>query len=192
MSKRLIVIPRWGGTPESDWYPWLQDELRGVQSRPFDPIHVVDMPNPSVPVVETWVRQVAHVVGSDREELAHTVIMAHSVGNHAVLRHLASLPVGVGVAGVFFVAGWWAVDEPWDTLLPWMDISFDLERAKSNAGKMVVAISDNDPLTHDWRNTRRLWQQRMGAEVMLVPGAAHFNGQRYPALLQALNDHFAN
>ena len=202
MSKRLIVIPRWSGTPASDWYPWLQRELGSVGRvggpppyrdlpLPFDPVVVSAMPNPGEPTISAWVGRVMQVLGSDPDEIARTVIVGHSVGCQAVLRALAELPEGVHVDGTLCVAGWFWTDAPWDSLMPWINTPFDLERAKTAAGRqIVVMISDNDPHTSDWRANRTAWQDKLSASVVVVPGAHHFNGGQYPIILQTLLDHF--
>lgn len=191
MSQRLIIIPRWSGTPASDWYPWITAELNSRQPRPFNPAAAASMPNPGLPTIPAWIGRVRQLLGDDPAELAQTVIVGHSVGCQAVLRALAELPEGVHVAGALCVAGWFWTDAPWDSLMPWIDTPFDLARAQQAAnGRIVVMISDNDPHTSDWRANRAAWQERLGAEVVLVSGAQHFNGPRYPIILQTLLDHF--
>lgn len=191
MRKRLIVIPRWAGTPTSDWYPWLQQALKSEASQPFEPIVVAAMPNPGEPTIAAWVSRVQQLLGSDPEALAQTVIVGHSVGCQAVLRALADLPEGVHVYGVLCVAGWFWTDAPWGSLMPWIETPIDLVRAKAAAGRQVaVLISDNDRHTSDWRKNRTAWQDRLGASVAIVPGANHFNGEQHPIVLQTLLDDF--
>jgi hypothetical protein len=197
---RLIIIPRWSGTPASDWYPWITAELNAVgrvggrplyRDGPFDPIIVAAMPNPGLPTIAAWTGRVRELLGDDPAELAQTVIVGHSVGCQAVLRALAELPEGVHVAGALCVAGWFWTDSPWDSLIPWIDTPFDLARAQDAANNhIVVVLSDNDPHTSDWRANGAAWQEKLGAEVVLVPGGQHFNGPKYPIILQTLLDHF--
>ena len=197
---RLIIIPRWSGTPASDWYPWITAELNAVgrvggrppyRDGPFDPIIVAAMPIPGLPTIPAWVGRVRELLGDDPAELARTVIVGHSVGCQAVLRALAELPDGVQVAGAICVAGWFWTDSPWDSLIPWIDTPFDLARAQAAANNhVVVVLSDNDPHTSDWRANGAAWQEKLGAEVVLVPGGQHFNGPKYPIILQTLLDHF--
>jgi uncharacterized protein len=191
MSKRLIVIPRWSGTPSDDWYPWLQRELGAVTPQPFDPVVVADMPDPGEPTISSWMGRVQQLLGADPDEMARTVIIGHSVGCQAVLRALAELPVGLHVDSVLCVAGWFWTDAPWESLLPWIETPFDQARTRSAAGQqIVVMMSDNDRHTSDWRANRSAWQDRLDASVVIVPGANHFNGEQYPIILQTLLDHF--
>ncbi len=192
MSHRLVVVPRWGGGPASDWYPWLAAELGRIAPPPFDVVEVAAMPDPDLPTVPGWVSRVGEVLGDDPEALRRTVVAGHSVGCQAVLRALAELPDGVSVGGVLCVAGWFWVDEPWDTLRPWLETPFDVGRAHRAAGDRVVAVlSDDDPFTADWRANAAAWAARLGATTLVVPGAGHFNGRQYPPIRQSLLDHLS-
>jgi predicted alpha/beta hydrolase family esterase len=190
MSKRLIVVPRWAGVPESDWYPWLERELETATPKPFDSVIVADMPDPREPTIAAWVQHVHALLGDDPAEIADTMFVAHSVGCQAVLRALAELPDGVHVHGVMCVAGWFWTDSPWASLKLWIDTPFDVERAKGASGRVVVLMSDNDPHTSDWRANTAAWQDKLNASAVLVPGVAHFNGSQYPIILQTLLDRF--
>lgn len=190
--KRLIVIPRWSGTPASDWYPWIASELHAFQPRPFYPVVVDAMPDPDEPTIPAWVGRVLQLLGGDPDEIARTVMVGHSVGCQAILRALAGLTESLHVNGVLFVAGWLWTDEPWDSLIPWIETPFVPARAQDAANRrIVVMMSDNDPYTSDWRSHRAAWQERLSASVVMVSGVEHFNGEQYPIILQTLLDHFA-
>jgi hypothetical protein len=200
MSRRLCIVPRWGGTSNSDWYPWLraQDE---VQSR-FDEDEILgpEIEVPGTPTIDAWMASLTAACGTgpgSAEILARTAFIGHSVGCQAVLRYLASLPAGVRTAGCVLVAGWWTVDEPWDSLQPWLvppgvagvpagDPALWLERVRAASPRFLVLISDNDPFTADWQATKAAWQERLGATVRVIPGAKHFNATEAPAVVDAL------
>jgi hypothetical protein len=185
MTRALVVVPRWGGNPASDYYPWLTEQLREQTPPPFEPIQVLGMPRPEQPEISTWVPALA--AAADALPAEQTVLVGHSVGCQAVLRYLAAQPEGRRFAGVLLVAAWWTVDQPWPSLLPWQEPVPRLERARAAAGRVVVLLSDNDPFTADPGPNGQLWRERLGAEVRLVPGAKHFNGAREPAVLEALS-----
>jgi len=181
---RLLIVPRWGAGPEDDWYPWLLAEVG--RGRSFAPAVVADMPRPDEPVIEDWVARLSVLAGKDPAALANTVLVGHSVGCRAVLHFLAGLSPGLNVRGTLMVAGWWTVDEPWETLLPWIERPIDLDRARESAGEVRVLVSDNDPFTSDQQTNTRLWRERLGAAVRLVSGAEHFNSRREAEVLAEL------
>jgi hypothetical protein len=184
--RRLLIIPRWAGGPESDFYPWLGRVLADRAPPPFEEVRALRMPDPGAPVIDAWVSVVREALGDDPDLAAETVLLGHSVGCQAVLRALAGLPAGRHVAGALLVAGWFWVDKPWETLRPWMDTPVDLAAVRAACPRTVVLLSDDDPFTADAAANGRAWEERLGAEVRLVPGAKHFNAAEEPAVLEAL------
>lgn len=181
---RIIVVPRWGATGQDDWYPWLGAELAG--SSVFSPVVVGDMPDPDEPTIAGWRARIAELAGSDAAILADTILVGHSVGCQAVLHFLAGLPDSTTVRGTLCVAGWWSVDEPWESIRPWIEDSPDPEPVRASCGELRVLLSDNDPFTADAAANRRLWQERLAATVEIVPGAEHFNRPQEPHVLAEL------
>src|ERR1044072_8796937 len=112
MGSRLFIVPRWNGTPDSDFYPWLQGRLR-EESPPFEVARAISMPRPEQPQVASWLRTLTSTL--DAEPADQTVLLGHSVGAQAVLRYLAAQPPERRFAGAVLVAGWWGVDAPWET-----------------------------------------------------------------------------
>ena len=96
-SRRVLVVPRWGGGPDNDWYPWLCGQLSAR-----------------------------------------------------------------GLVAV-----------------------------RAAAGPVTAVMSTNDPFVAGAAANRRLWEDRLGARVVVVPGAAHVNRPFEPAVLDALLEHLA-
>lgn len=175
---RIVLVPRWGGDASSDFYPWLEGSLDR-------PLQVAELDRPDAPTIAGCVASLERALGADPESV---VLVGHSVGCQAVVHYLAAVEPGARVAGALFVAGWWWVDEPWETIQPWLDARPDTERARAAAGRSITLLSDNDPFTADHAKNAASWRQRMGAEVRMVPGAEHFNASPQPAVLAALRD----
>jgi len=186
MTRRLCIVPRWAGTQEKDYYPWLRTSLDARTSRLFDEVLSPEMPEPGTPTIEAWTGRIREVVGTDPAALAETVVLGHSVGCQAVLRFAAGLPEGARLRGVLCVAGWFWVDKPWETLRPWMDTPIDDAAVRERVGQLVVLISDDDPFTADHAANAKAWKERLGAEVVMAPGRRHFNEAEEPAVLDAL------
>jgi hypothetical protein len=177
MSTQVCLVPRWSGTRDSDYFPWLLRELRDhdVQAR-VAPL----LPTPDEPKLAATVRSIDDTV--TRPALARTVLVAHSVGCQAALRWLAQRPDGERVRAFVAVAGWWEIDAPWPSIKPFLDEPFDVDRARAAAGDTFVYLGDNDPFTSDQQRNAALWRERMGARVTTVPGGAHLNVERFDEL----------
>lgn len=184
LSTRLIIVPRWSGRSDSDWYPWLTAELTGQHG--FAEIRALDLPTPGTPVIDAWVAGIDAALGADPEQLARTVLVGHSVGCRAALLWLARLRPGLQLAGTACIAGWWTVDRPWPTIEPWIAASLDADRVRAASPRIVTLLSTDDPFTADFESNRAAWQQRLGAEVELAPGGKHFNGAEEPAVRELL------
>jgi len=189
MDRPLFIVPRWAGRPDTDFYSWLEAQVREARQG-ISSVRTLDMPNPAQPTIEAWVGALARAVGPTPEP--STLLMGHSVGCQTVIRYLASLPPGHVIDGVLLVAGWWDVDKPWESIVPWIETPVELARVRAAARRFVVLLSDNDPFTADHARNRRLWEERLGAEVVLAPGARHFNNPREPAVLETLLSHFGS
>ncbi len=183
---RVVAVPRWGGVSSDDWYPWVAGELArdGVA---FD---ALDLPDPSEPRVDAWVDVVSRSLAEG--SCAETVLVGHSVGCRAALRAAELLPPGSRLLGLLLVAGWWAIDEPWDTLLPWQELVHDQACVRAVCGRPVVLLSDDDPFTSDWQASRDAWVKRLDAEVRVVSGRQHFNAAEEPSVLVALRELLAS
>lgn len=186
MSRRLVIVPRWAGRPGSDFYPWLGEQLAADPGQPYAPPLALDLPEPGHPRIDSWPPAIAAALGRDPAVLANTVVLAHSVGCQATLHALATLPDGARISALLAVAGWWQVDEPWPTIVPWQTQLPDLARARAAVSRVVVLLSDDDPFTRDHANNAALWRERLAAEIVVVPGARHFNASEAPAVLAAL------
>ena len=181
-GQRLLLVPRWSGRGDSDFYPWLGRRLAARGWR--GDLEISPLRPPEAPVIEDTVSALRGRIGAPARA-ARTVLLGHSVGAQTVMRALADLPSGTGVAGVILVAGWWTVDEPWPAIQPWLDTPFDWARTRAAAARRVVLLSTDDPFTADEARSRRLFEERLDAEVRVFPGARHFNGAEEPAVLAA-------
>jgi predicted alpha/beta hydrolase family esterase len=183
---RILIVPRWGADASSDWYSYVCDRSRaGVLPGGGAQASVVGLaPTAGAPEIDACVEAIERAVAGEPESC---VIVGHSVGSRAALHYLAGLPAERGVRGFLSVAGWWTIDEPWPSLEPWIERPLDVKAARRAAGLVRVLISDDDPYTADWGETKRLWEELMGAEVAVRSGGRHFNGEHEVAALIRLS-----
>ncbi|MEZ4300045.1 MAG: alpha/beta hydrolase [Polyangiaceae bacterium] len=182
---RVLIVPRWSGTPTSDCYPWLTAALARRFGEGLS-VTALSMPDPGTPRLDTWPPALLAAAGDDRALLRQTLFVGHSVGCQTVLRALASMPDDITVGGALLIAGWFTVDKPWATIQPWIQEPCDLARARARTPWLEVLVSDNDPFTADFEKTARDFRERTRASVTIHPGAKHFNAPEEPAVLSAL------
>lgn len=185
-TRRLIIVPRWGGRPDADFYPWLLARLSSEHAELFSQVQVLDLPKPELPDVKTWPAAISTVLGTEPSRLENTYVLAHSVGCQALMRSLFELPDETRIGGALCVAGWWEIDRPWDSIRPWLAPLQKLSRIRTAMKKLRVLLSDNDPFTADHVRNSKQWQDLLGAQVQLEPGGKHFNAAEEPAVLAAL------
>ena len=181
---RILLVPRWSGTAESDCYPWLARDL--AARAPGVRLEVVPLrPEPDRPEIEPCLEVCLPALAGP--ELARTLLVGHSVGCQVLMRALARIDEGERAPALLCIAGWWTVDRPWDSLRPWIETPFDHRRAAARCARTVVLLSDDDPYTRDAEETRRRFVVEMGAEVQILPGRRHFNEREEPAVLDAVS-----
>lgn len=179
---RLLLVPRWSGHEDSDCYPWLRQRL--VECGFGGELVSARLLPPDAPDLVATVAAVRERLGSpDRAE--RTLVLGHSVGAQAAMRAVAELPVGTHVGAILLLAGWWEVDRPWPTIVPWIETPFAWDRTREAARRCMVLVSTNDPFTTDAARTRRTFEERIDAEVRVYEGAKHFNASEEPAVLEA-------
>lgn len=182
---KVVIMPRWGGGPGNDWYPWISEVYAALGTAELE---VLAPPDPGTPTIDAWVGHLRAALGDDPSTLARTVVVGHSVGCQAVLRWAASLPSDRRLGALLLVAGWWRVDEPWATLEPWTELDYELERVRTVAPRPQVMLGLDDPFTADYAANARLWEERLDARVFAVPGAKHFNDPRQVAVFEHIDD----
>src|SRR3989344_4457056 len=172
--KRVFIIHGWEGFPEEGWFPWLKKEL---EVNGFS-VQVPQMPDAVHPRIFNWVPQIKEMIGVPDEE---TYLVGHSMGCQAIVRYFESLPDGIKVGGVIFVAGFLKrltglEEEPGfeETEKHWLETPVDLEKAGSHIKKGVAIFSDNDlfvPLDNqdDFRD-------KLNCKIIIEHEKGHFSG----------------
>ena len=164
---RILLTPRWGGTVESDWYPWVARREPRVER--------LALPAPDAPTIAGCVDAFGPALGDG----ARTLVVGHSVSVQAWLHTFAAR--GVIPEAFLAVAGWWTVDAPWPTIEPWLASPPAVDPALSGR----VLLGTGDPFTADTEANAARWRA-VGADVTVVPDGAHFNRAQEPAVWDAL------
>lgn len=184
--KKIILVHRWEGDSESDWYPWLQSKL---EDKGYEVV-VPNMPDTEVPVIDAWVGYLSQIVGTPDQ---NTYFVGHSIGCQTILRYLEIVDVSVG--GAVFVAGWFNLEnleneEMEEIARPWIETSIDTEKVKSVLPQSTLIISDNDPYGCLKENRNRFGE--FVSKEKVIPSAGHFTNEdgfiEPPLLLDEIED----
>lgn len=165
MQKRIFIIHGWEGSPNSNWFPWLKENLDNVGIK----VEALEMPSPNDPVMSEWVGHIKSAVGEPDENM---YLIGHSLGVIAILRYLESLGDEEKIGGVILVAGF---PEPigYEELNSFFETPLDYEKVKAHAKKFIAIHSDNDPYVPT-RNGELL-RDNLGAELIFIENGGHLN-----------------
>ncbi|MBU0999981.1 alpha/beta hydrolase [Patescibacteria group bacterium] len=183
MNKRVIIIHGWGGSPQNGWMPWakLEFENRGYE------VIVPAMPLSDYPKIENWIPCLGDVIG----KLQPTdILIGHSMGCQAILRFLERKPKDQKVGKVILVAGFGRyltglTEEEQRIAQPWLDVPLDLDKVKTKADSFIAIFSDNDPFVPLEKN-KKLFEEKLGAQILIEHSKRHFNEDSLPVLLDYL------
>ena len=171
MNRRVFIVHGWGGSPRSDFNPWLKKEL---EAKGFEVI-APEMPNPEEPKIETWVFYLTQKVGDVDEQ---TYFVGHSIGCQTILRYLESLPIDKKIGGAVFVAGFFKLmyledNESEEIAKLWTETPINLAKVKSVLNKSVAIFSDNDPYVS--LDNKNKFANEIGSKIIIEHNMAHFN-----------------
>lgn len=169
---RIVIVHRWQGKPEADWYPWLQKQLESKGHQVLVPA----MPDPEHPNIYSWLAQLAKSVGRVDEK---TFFVGHSIGCQTVLRYLAHSPNQGVAGGVVLVAPWEKLkpesyEDPEDYAVarPWLEMPIPWELARTHAKHFFCLFSDHDPYVA--LDEEKTFKQKLGAETLVEKGKGHY------------------
>ncbi|TDD91432.1 serine hydrolase family protein [Actinomadura darangshiensis] len=163
--KRASIIHGYGATPEDHWFGWLAERLRadGI------PTTIPALPNPLSPDPAQWTEAVARYLGPLDE---HSVVVAHSLGCLAVLRHLRSLPSPWRLGTLVLVSGFVDRLPVLPDLNAFIGHGCDVTGISDHIDRLTIIRSDADQYVPPG-HTARLADQ-LGVSAQVVPGAGHF------------------
>lgn len=162
-----MIFHGYGASPADHWFGWCADRLT---REGIPPTKVPPLPDPESPSPYAWAHAVARELSTPGPP--GSIVIAHSLGCLAVLRHLASL-TGEWTLGALVL-----VSEFTDTLpaLPVLDDfigdGVDVSAIAEHVNALTVLRSDDDPYVPT-DHTDRL-AQLLGVRARVVPGAGHF------------------
>ena len=184
---KAIMVHRWDGTPQSDWYPWLKKELEKKKWKVIIP----RMPNTSEPKIKAWVNYLKKTADNCDE---NTFFVGHSIGCQTILRYLAVASSKLKVRGIFLVAPWLTLqnleDKEAEAIAePWIKTPIDFGKVKEKTKNIIVILSDDDPYV-DYKKHKHLLRQKLNAKIIVERKKGQFTADdgavKLPVILKEL------
>jgi predicted alpha/beta hydrolase family esterase len=163
--KRVFIIHGWKASPESNWFPWLKNELEknGIA------VEVLAMPYSVHPKCEEWVNYLKEKVGQVDEDV---ILIGHSLGTITILNYLSVLKEGEKIGGTILVSG--SAENPgFEELNSFFETMFDHERMRKASKKFVAIHSDDDPVV-PFEMGKRM-SDILQAEFITIHNGEHLN-----------------
>lgn len=164
-KKRVFIIHGWEGSPSSNWFPWMKQEL---ENRRFEAI-IPEMPNTNHPVFSEWLAHLKKIVGKADLD---TYLVGHSLGVIAILKYLESFPPKQKIGGAVLVAGF-PESIGYKELETFFANPLYYEKVKNSAKKFIAINSDDDPYVP--LNNGEILKDKLGAELIIYPKGNHLN-----------------
>ncbi|MCX6816413.1 MAG: alpha/beta hydrolase [Candidatus Beckwithbacteria bacterium] len=170
------------GSPEANWFPWLERELKSLGIEVFVP----KFPTPEGQSLENWLK--AFEPYQDKVN-GETVFVGHSMGPGFFLRLLErrTSPIKTAILAAPFDG--FIGEEPYDTLnKTFIDHPFDFVKIKQNCHQFVVMVGDDDPYVAI-KFPQRI-ADNLGVKLQIIKGGKHLNSEagytKFPEALEEI------
>lgn len=167
MKKHVVIVHGYKGKPETNWKPWLRQELEAKGMV----VDVPAMPNTEHPLAAEWVTRLKETVGVPTRDI---YLVGHSLGCITILRYLETLTEDQKIGGAIFVAGFGERFPKYqsgshDTFF---DHALDWSHIRNHCDSFVAIHSDDDPGVN--AEQLDLFEDKLGAKVLREHGFGHF------------------
>lgn len=168
-STNVFIIHGTKATSQSNWFPWLKDELKKIGANVIVPA----FPTPENQSLASWTAAFEKYLPELDE---NSIVIGHSLGPVFLLSVIAKLDHPIKAA--FFVAPFLqsiGISE-YDALnRTFVTAKFDWEKIKKNCRKFYVLFSDNDPYVP--RPASGAVARRLNVNPVIIPGGQHLNAE---------------
>jgi predicted alpha/beta hydrolase family esterase len=168
--KNAIILHGTQGSPDTNWFAWLKDELEQKG-------------------LEVWLPQLPHAEKPSLREEADfvhqncpftldegTLIVGHSSG--AILALILAQENGNQIGQVVCVSVFHDNSLKWEANDRLFDVSFDWDVIIDNTKKLLFVHSDNDPYVP--LDQAQYVADNCHADLKVIPGQGHFNLEKSP------------
>lgn len=173
---KIVLIHGYKATSNSNFFPWLKEELRKLGHDVFAP----DLPNPETPDPEEWTKALVESVGPIDDE---TIVVGHSLGAAAALRFLEAAEAYSTPKACVLISPPWMIRS--DDLRGFFLSELDFDVLMWKASKFVIIHSkDDDKIPFD--HAQKYADVLHATLIERDKGEGHFLGEKYPIILDTL------
>lgn len=160
MSKKVLIIPGWGGSDDPHWQAWLASEL----AKDYGCVNFFKFSNFEYPQLDTWSNELLDAI----DEFKPNVIVCHSLAN-TLWFHLCNEKKLKGVEELFLVA-----PPSMSCDIPELKSFFPIKTPKTiYASRAILVSSTNDPYMSI--DEAKKVQSELGIEMKILENAGHIN-----------------
>jgi hypothetical protein len=180
--KKALIFHGTHGSPQGNWFPWLQEELmmKGWQ------VAVPKLPTPEGQSLMGWIEALEEQVPAYQDA---DVVYGHSCGGAFALRLLEQgliTPEKVILVGTVIDFG----NQFDDLNKTFVEAPFDWQKIKTSCDNAVVFHGDNDPYVS--MKQAETISENLNAPLHVIKDGGHLNADagftEFPALLNCVDD----
>lgn len=185
--KSVVIVHGWDGRPDEAMLQWIRGEF---EKKGYEAI-MPTMPHPETPTIEDWVTKLQETVPKEGE----LILVGHSIGCQAVLRHIETLDEDRKIDKVILIAPWMHLDqntieeegeEVMEVAKPWMETPINFSKIKGIVGGITAIFSDNDPYVP--LSNVDMFEKELGANIVIERNKGHFTESDDVTDLPAIKD----
>jgi len=164
-GKHIVIVHGYTASPDANWFPWLAEALKAEGAR----VSIPAMPDSLDPDPIKWALTLQQSLPAADTD---TILVGHSLGCIAALRHLLSLPAYTQAGGVLLVSGFDRTVSTLPELHAFTDAPLDHAEVCRRARKIISLFSDNDSIVEPAASIEL--SRNLDAEQIVVGGGGHF------------------
>ncbi len=180
--KKIILFHGLGGSPESNWIPWIQahEEFSDIE------FIVPYFPNASQPSRSEWLKVANKIIP---EDVSNTYLVGHSLGGAFIIYLLQQWHGYMPFAGVLLIAAPYN-DMRWENRedlkdfgdIPFSQINFSAIVNKVTRGYILHSKDDEVVPYMD----AEIYKEKMGFEIIATENDGHFTKKFHDAVFQSI------
>lgn len=172
---RIVLIHGYKASPESNFFPWLKDELRKLGHD----VDVPALPHPETPDAEEWTKYLVDNIGPIEDQ---TIILGHSLGGCLALRFLEAAEIYSTPRACILVSTPWMIKNEQFQGFFLSELDFDVLMWKASRFAVVHAKDDSVvPVDHAHQ-----YADVLHGKLIETENSGHYQGEKYPLLLEII------